>query len=257
MLSRQAGLRSQSLLLFALFLSALLLGGRASATTITYDVVSLGNIGESPFSGIFTRSADDDDDDDDAKDRGRSGHDDDDDAATTRILSDDLSGLIGLATDDSVLFVEGQQLLVEQFSLAGTASFCGQCRELAISIDLDPRFDSVLTLNDGTLTGEIRLLLMLDGRETRELTVSARGETTDPESNFATPDFLSLLLGLDFSKDARDRPHDDDSKQGLRDDDDDDGGRVFLQAQGPVVPEPSTFLLLGGALLGLAIATRR
>ena len=239
-------------LLSLLLLAAVLLAGRASATRIEYDIVSSQDPGAPPFSGLFVdRFGDDDGDNDDDDD------DDDDDARGQQArLSDDLSGLLALSTDDPDLFLEDQKLRVDEFSLTGTAKLCDRCMEHAIEIALDPRFDSILELDDGALEGKIKMILTIEGAG-KELTLFARGRTTDPESNFATPEFVSLLLALDLDEfdDFEEKGR---GRFGFRTHGgfDDDDGRIFLQAQGPVVPEPGTFLLLGGGLFAMTLAAQ-
>lgn len=234
----QAGL--PPLLVAALLLAAALCPGRASAVRIEYDIVSSQDFGEPPFSGIFSSRERDDDDDDRSK---RKKHD-------PKIFSDDLTGLVALSTDAADLFVDDQKLRVDVFSLSGTVQLCKQCGEQAISIELDPRTASFLEVDDGgELEGKIRLLLTVDGSQ-REVTITTRGKTVGSDSNFATPEFVSLLLGLDLDKhDLR--------KLGMRGSGNADKEPILLQAQGPVVPEPDTFALVGAGLLGLSLCLRR
>ncbi|MGH7340080.1 MAG: PEP-CTERM sorting domain-containing protein [Candidatus Rokuibacteriota bacterium] len=243
----QAGL--PPLVVAALLLAAALCPGRASAVRIEYDIVSSQDFGEPPFSGLFSdreRKGDDDDDDDRGKHKSRSKHEKED----PKIFSDDLTGLVALSTDAADLFVDDQKLRVDVFSLSGTVQLCKQCGEQAISIELDPRTASFLEVDDdGELEGKIRLLLTVDGSQ-REVTISTRGKTVDSDSNFATPEFVSLLLGLDLDKhDLR--------KLGVRGSGNADKEPILLQAQGPVVPEPDTFALVGAGLLGLSLCLRR
>jgi hypothetical protein len=240
------------------------LAGSASASRIEYDIVSSGDPDAPPFSGIFATSEDD-------EKRGKK-----DGGDGLRILSRDLSGLLALSTDAPELFLDDQELRVDVFSLSGSIQLCERCEERAIAVELDSRFASILEVDDGALEGLIHLLLTLDGT-TEEVVLSARGRTAGEEANSATPEAVSLLLALALDLD------DDGKKQRLdswergtlrsfgaygeqghgsshyrdRPDHFDDDVEIFLQAQGPVVPEPGSFFLLAGGLLALALASRR
>lgn len=275
MLLRALALIPIRLPLLPLLLAAWVLPEPAAATRIEYSIVSSQDIGTPPFSGIFSEDGkdpgahDDDRDGHKSKDKDKDkskdkkqkedehgGYGDDwhdGHGHEPRIFSDDLSGVLALSSDDPDLFVDGGTLRVEEFSLVGSVDLCNRCGPSLspIAIALDPRFSSVLELEDGELAGTLHLLLTIDGSK-KELTVYARGETADGDSSFLTPDFVSLLLELDFGKHGQDPfDCDDDWKKDPKQD------RVFLQAQGPVVPEPGSFGLVAGGLLALRFGVRR
>jgi hypothetical protein len=249
--------RAARILAFPLLaLGVLLLPAPASATRIEYRITSSQDLGVAPFSGIFSESLRKRDHHDDHHHRHHHRHHDERRQIEERrqILSDDLGGLIALSTDAPNLFLDGQQLQVEVFSLMGSIHLCKRCDATSIRIELDPDFVSVLDVTDSALDGKIHLLLALEGRK-KELTLRARGRTVDSGASFATPEFLSLLLDLDFFRNGR---HGGDlfGRHGCDDYHDAGKQRIFLQAQGAVVPEPESFGLLGGGLLALAFARR-